>query len=104
MSTSHHESQQANLSPRTWDRHAIVAAVRRNGLSLRALAEQNGLSKQACSVALVMPVPAADRAIAKCIGVPLHELWPDRYDAKGNRLGLMRRSTAVKKPAKRKKG
>lgn len=105
MSTSHHESQHANASPTVWDRHAIVAAVRRNGLTLRALAVQHGLSAQACSTALIMPCPAADRAIAECIGVPLHELWPDRYDKKGNRIGLMRRSTAVtaKKPAKTKK-
>lgn len=70
---------------------------------MRALALQNGLTATACSVSLVMPFPKADRAIAKCIGVPLHELWPDRYDAKGNRLGLIRRSTSVKKP-KVKKG
>lgn len=101
MSTSHRESQQVKPSPETWDRHAIVAAVRRSGISMRALALQNGLTATACSVSLVMPFPKADRAIAKCIGVPLHELWPDRYDAKGNRIGVMRRSSTVK--AKRKK-
>ena len=73
MSTPARESQHQKSSPSGWDRHAIVAAVHRQGFSLVALAVENGLSRQACSAALNIPFPAADRAISECIGVPLHE-------------------------------
>ena len=103
MSTPARESQLQKSSPSGWDRHAIVAAVHRQGFSLVALAVENGLSRQACSAALNIPFPAADRAISECIGVPLHELWPTRYDEDGKRIGLIRRATAPKKSPKRKK-
>ncbi|MGZ8371223.1 MAG: helix-turn-helix domain-containing protein, partial [Caulobacteraceae bacterium] len=40
----------------------------------------------ACRSSLRKPTPRADRAISDQIGVPLHLLWPDRYDADGRRV------------------
>ncbi|MGN8114548.1 helix-turn-helix domain-containing protein [Labrys sp. 22185] len=61
------------------DRHDILAAVRRAGHTLRTVATTAGLSPGACSKALSAPFPAAERALAECIGKPLHLLFPDRY-------------------------
>lgn len=63
----------------------IKASVRKQGTTLTALAVANGLSPSACRKALKVPCPRADKAIARCIGKPLHLIWPQRYDRLGNR-------------------
>lgn len=63
----------------------IKASVRKKGTTLTALAVANGLSPSACRKALKVPCPRADEAIARCIGKPLHQIWPQRYDRQGNR-------------------
>lgn len=63
----------------------IKASVRKKGTTLTALATTNGLSPSACRKALKVPCPRADVLIARCIGKPLHVIWPARYDRKGNR-------------------
>lgn len=64
---------------RVWDRHEIMAEVRRRGSNLRQLALEAGLSEGACRKALAVPLPAGEAAIADFLGVTVHELWPDRY-------------------------
>lgn len=64
-----------------WDRHEIMAEVRRRGTTLKAVALNAGLAKDGCSVALIRPFPAAEAAIAEFLNVPAAELWPDRYPA-----------------------
>ncbi len=64
---------------RSWDRHAIMAEIRRRGGNLRQIAREAGLEKSACSAALIRPLPAAEAAIADYLGLTLNELWPDRY-------------------------
>lgn len=64
---------------RVWDRHEIMAEVRRRGSNLRKLALDAGLSESACRKALGTPLPAGEAAIADFLGVTVHELWPDRY-------------------------
>jgi Ner family transcriptional regulator len=74
-----------------WSRHDIVAAIRNHGSTLVMLDENNGLAIGSCSRALTVPYPRVDAIIAKFIETPLHELWPDRYDRDGNRVGLLPR-------------
>lgn len=71
-----------------WDRYAIRAEIQRRGTTLPALAEKYGVPASSLRVTLARerPVVAADLVISDFLNVPLHELWPDRYDAKGNRL------------------
>jgi len=78
--------------PQVWDRHAIVAEIKRRGETLTNLATRSGLSPSSVRVTLnrKRAVVTADIAISKFIGVPLHQLWPERYDAKGNRLTKIR--------------
>jgi Ner family transcriptional regulator len=55
-------------------------------MTLTALAERYRIGKSTCRVALVRPSPTGDAAISDFLGVPASELWPDRYDTRGNRL------------------
>lgn len=64
---------------RAWDRHAIMAEVRRRGSNLRKLALEAGLSESACRKALAVSLPAGEAAIADFLDVDVQELWPDRY-------------------------
>ncbi len=65
--------------PRVWDRHDIMAEIRRRGSSLRAVSLDAGLSESTCRKALAVPLPAGEAAIAAFLGVTVQELWPDRY-------------------------
>lgn len=68
-----------NRRSRPWDRHAILAEIRRRGFSLRRISIEAGLSPSACCKAFTQPFPAAETAIACFLDVSVHELWPDRY-------------------------
>ena len=71
-----------------WDRHSILAEIHRRGGKVAALGK--GLGRDGgdidTSVSLHRPFPSADRIISEFIEVPLHALWPDRYDSNGKRL------------------
>lgn len=66
-----------------WHRELIRAHVRMSGETLTGLARKNNLADDACRDALRTRRPEAEAVIAKCIGVPAAELWPDRYPGKG---------------------
>lgn len=69
-----------------WDKFAIAAEVKRRGKTLTSLALENGLAQSSCRSALLIPVPAANRAIANFIGQTVHDLWPDWYREDGTRI------------------
>lgn len=74
---------------RAWDKHQIKAEIARRGISLCKLGELYGLSRVVIGATLnnrSRPITAADQVISEFIGVPLHHLWPERYDDRGNRL------------------
>ncbi|WP_026379399.1 helix-turn-helix domain-containing protein [Afifella pfennigii] len=62
-----------------WDRHAIAAEVKRSGLTLTGIARDAGLWDAACREALVRSQPSGERALSEALGIPLEELFPDRY-------------------------
>lgn len=70
-----------------WNRFDIIAAVRKRGSSLAGIARGVGLSRKSLSWALIRPHDRANRAIAAFLKVPPHELWPDWFDASGQRIG-----------------
>jgi Ner family transcriptional regulator len=78
-----------------WDRHAILAEIKRRHGSLAAFAALVGMSASELSVALGRPFPKGDRAIARGLGIKQQKLFPDRYDAKGRRLRQMPPSPAA---------
>ena len=71
---------QKKAAPEDWHRADIVAAVRKKGLSLRAIAVHEGLSPGALSNALDRPWPKGERLIAAAIGVDPELIWPTRYE------------------------
>ncbi|KAA5603746.1 transcriptional regulator [Roseospira marina] len=73
-------------SGQTWDRHQIAAEVKRRGSTLSAISLQAGLPEAACRNALIRKYQAAERAIGRFLGVPLWELWPDRWRSDGSRI------------------
>jgi len=70
---------------KVWDRHAIKAEIHRRGQTLTRLALAAGLDPSACRSALMRPSPGGEAAISAFLGIPPQILWPDRYDASGNR-------------------
>lgn len=76
--------------PKGWHPQDIKAAVWKRGMTLSKLALDNGLDDSACRASLLRPQPEADRVISAFLGVPLHKLWPDRYDEAGERVHHVR--------------
>ncbi len=69
-----------------WHPADIVAAVRKKGSSLVAISGDLGLTRSAASRALLIPHPRVNKAIADLVGAPLHEIWPQWFDADGRRI------------------
>lgn len=76
----------------------ILASIKKSGTTITQVAIDAGLSPGACSKALKVSFPAAERAIAKRIGLPMHRIWPDRYHADGSRK-FERKPYARREPA-----
>jgi len=66
-----------------WHREDIKAAIRKRGITLERLSQDNGLHKSMCSLALIRPDFAAEQVIARFLGVTPQDLWPHRYNADG---------------------
>lgn len=69
-----------------WHPEDIKAAIRKRGQTLTGLAKAHGLPPANVRNATRSPVRSGEVVIARFLDVPLHELWPDRWDALGNRL------------------
>ncbi len=82
---NHTKAKKINVkSP--WHIEQVKAAIRMRGMSLKDLALQNNLPAAAISFALSNPHRPAETAVSEFLGVPLHELWPDRWTADGRRI------------------
>jgi len=66
-----------------WHRADIVAAVKKRGTTLSAIARQAGLSPSTIRNALERPWPKGERLIAEAIGVQPSVIWPSRYQLRG---------------------
>jgi Ner family transcriptional regulator len=69
-------------APKAWDRHAIMAEVRRRGGSLSKIARDAGFHPTVCrhAVGTALRSPTGEKLIADFLGVSAAELWPARYD------------------------
>lgn len=69
--------------PEDWHRADIVAALRKAGWSLRALATHHGYSSPTTLIAaLDRRWPKGQNLIAEAIGVDPAVIWPSRYLSK----------------------
>lgn len=68
------------------DRRAWVCyQLRINGLSLKALAEREGVSHQSMSAALLVPSSHLEEVIAGALGLTSQQLFPERFARGGRR-------------------
>lgn len=67
-----------NKAPK-WDRHSIKAELHRRGMTMKALAVMEGITPGQFAHVWKRPVRRAENALAKFLGVPAKELFPDRY-------------------------
>lgn len=64
----------------------IKAAIRKTGITLTELSLRNGLGESTVRQAILFQsCPAGERVIIEYLGIPPHEIWPERYDRQGNR-------------------
>lgn len=75
----------APRAAKSWHPEDIKAEVRKRDGTLTSISRSVGLSDAACRMAFLKPIPAANRAIAAFIGEPVNALWPEWFDAEGNR-------------------
>ena len=62
-----------------WDRHAILAEVKRQGMNLTGIALDAGLYASACRQGLMGKSRPGAEASASAIGIPFRELVHDAY-------------------------
>lgn len=69
-----------------WDRHSILAHLRREGMTLAALATHYGFAASSVKNIWTRPNERAERAIADFIGQPVENVSADRYPITRNRI------------------
>ena len=78
-----------------WTKQAIIFALREKGITAAELARQNNLSRFTIYGGMERPAPKAQSLISEALGVPRQKIWPQFYDADGNRIGLISTSRAA---------
>lgn len=77
----------------------VKARVRKTGISLAELARRNEMVGGTGARALYEPCPRMNHAIAKHLGVSVHDLWPEWFDKAGERILRFSRETTTGKTA-----
>ncbi|WP_048648977.1 helix-turn-helix domain-containing protein [Nitratireductor soli] len=67
------------MSTHEWDRHSILATLRRQGMTLAGLAAHYDISRNSVRNIWTRPNEKVERAIADFIGEPVERLFPRRY-------------------------
>lgn len=91
----HHSNESRPVGAGTWSEgkmarnthpEDVKAMVRKTGVTLAELARRHGLSTSAVRKSIHRATPSGNRVIAAYLGRPLCSLWPEWFDADGNRL------------------
>lgn len=77
----------------------VKAMVRKTGVSLAELARRNGMAEGTGARALYEPCPRMNQAIAGHLKKTVHELWPEWFDATGDRILRFSREDTTGKTA-----
>lgn len=72
--------------PKEWDRHEILAELRRQGMTLKGIAELYQLKLSGVLHIWNRPNEPAERAIADFLKEPVEVLFRARYPKTGNRI------------------
>jgi Ner family transcriptional regulator len=81
------ESKQ-NEAPTDWHPADVLAALKKRGHSLAGLSVAHGYHPTAAGKALKRPWPAMEAIIATALGLTPAHIWPTRYDASGQPIGV----------------
>ncbi|QOD81396.1 helix-turn-helix domain-containing protein [Chromobacterium haemolyticum] len=76
----------SSTQPPGWHKEDIKAAIRKAGSTMNALARDRNLPLSTIRNALIRPVLSGEVAIAEFLGIPAHELWPERWTPEGRRI------------------
>lgn len=68
----------------------VMGELKYRGTSLNAISTRNGWSRSAVYRCLYQPSLPQEQAVADALGVGVPDLFPERYDADGNRLHRVR--------------
>lgn len=74
------------MTGKVWDKHAIKAELHRRGMTLTALAQREGLNPNSFRAVWARTHRKAEAALAGFLGVPVEELFPDRYPIRTSRI------------------
>jgi lambda repressor-like predicted transcriptional regulator len=83
-------------SKQRYDEFAIRAELRRRGLTFKVMSDVSGIDVKAFSAAFVKPSKKVNEFIAKSLGIPTHELWPDWFDHDGDLVPALYRKKLSK--------
>lgn len=72
--------KRAELPDVVWDRHTILAEVRRRGMTLSGIAEDAGLEGSACRHGIARRNRNGAKAIAAALGISFDTLFPDYHE------------------------
>lgn len=64
----------------------VLFQLRLQGKNFKTVGEEIGISGSNVRDALFRSNWRVEKKLAEAVGVPIEELFPERYDAKGNRL------------------
>lgn len=74
-----------------WHAADVIAALRKQGTSLRQLALMRGYAPRSLHKALSHPWKRAEEIIATALGVEPRTIWPSRFLPDGTRVDRRRR-------------
>lgn len=83
------------------DNEDIKAELRRRGWNLAKISRERGVPHSTLKMSFWSVSPKGDHVIADVLGVHVHELWPDRYDARGRRIIDRSQSKPTRRRAQR---
>ena len=67
-----------------WHSVDVIAALHKKGISFSWLAIENGYThKNSLTQVLRKPYPAAEKIVAKALGLKPEQIWPSRYNTDG---------------------
>lgn len=69
-----------SMTPSDWHRADIIAALRKSGTTLAALARESGYASSTLQNALDRKWPKGERIIADALGIEPSVIWPTRYE------------------------
>lgn len=67
-----------------WHRIDIVAALHKEGFTMRDLSTRAGLKPDTLKNALARSYPKGERIIADALGILPQDIWPSRYNSRVN--------------------